>query len=162
MDKTDTKMQTAVERSGFDPHTVFMKILAGDLPATFVHRDELVSAFMDIQPVNTGHVLIVPNIAIATLAELDAETGARLFHVGQRIGAAVRRTDIACEGVNLFLADGVAAGQTVYHVHLHVLPRFENDGFRFQFPQGYYDPPSHEAIEHAAEKIRSALANEGI
>ena len=160
MHKTDAKAQNAVERGGFDPHTVFMKILAGDLPASFVYRDDLVSAFMDIQPVNTGHILIVPNIAVATLAELDAETGARLFHVGQRIAAAVRRTDIACEGVNLFLADGVAAGQTVYHVHLHVLPRFENDGFRFQFPEGYYDPPSHEAIEDAAEKIRSALADD--
>ena len=152
--------KTAVERSGFDPHTVFMKILSGDLPASFVYRDDLVSAFMDIQPVNTGHTLIVPNIAVATLAELDAETGAQLFRVGQRIAAAVRRTDIACEGVNLFLADGVAASQTVYHVHLHVLPRFENDGFRFQFPEGYYDPPSHEAIEHAAEKIRAALTDD--
>ena len=161
VDKGSQRGQNAVERGGFDPHSVFSKILTGEMPASFVYRDELVSAFMDIQPVNPGHTLVVPNTAIATLAELDPETGARIFRVGQRIAAAIRRTSLDCDGVNLYLADGVAAGQTVYHVHLHVLPRHRGDGFAIQLPDRYFDPPRREQIEQAAAQIRAALGSEG-
>ena len=87
----DDDRRNAVERGGFDPNTVFNRILAGELPAAFVHRDELVSAFMDIQPINPGHVLVVPNERAATLAELPPETAAQMFRVGQRVAAALER-----------------------------------------------------------------------
>lgn len=160
MDRDNQRGQNAVERGGFDPHSVFSKILAGEMPASFVYRDEFVSAFMDIQPVNPGHTLVVPNTAVATLAELDPETGARIFRVGQRIAAAIRRTNLDCDGVNLYLADGIAAGQTVYHVHLHVLPRHPGDGFAIKLPDGYFDPPGRELIEQAAAQIRAALSRD--
>lgn len=160
MDNDTPRGQNAIERGGFDPHSIFAKILAGEMPASFVYRDELVSAFMDIQPVNPGHTLVVPNIAVATLGELDPATGARIFCVGQRVAAAIRRTSLDCDGVNLYLADGVAAGQTVYHVHLHVLPRHPGDGFAIKLPNGYFDPPDRDVVEKTAEQIRVALANE--
>ncbi|HLA63452.1 MAG TPA: HIT domain-containing protein, partial [Rhodothermales bacterium] len=94
--------------------TVFARILRGEAPATFVHRDDRVSAFMDIQPVNPGHVLVVPNEPVASLAELDPETGAHLFRVAQRVAAALRASGLPCEGVNFFLADGAAAMQEVF------------------------------------------------
>ena len=148
----------AVQRGGFDPHTVFEKILAGELPATFVYRDDLVAAFMDIQPITPGHTLVVPLLKAATLAELPPATGERMFAVAQRIGAAIRRTELACEGINLFLADGVAAGQTVFHLHLHVFPRHAEDGFRWKLPDGYYTPPPREEIANTGAAIRAALA----
>lgn len=144
-------------RGGFDPDTVFARILAGKLPASFVHRDALVSAFMDIQPITPGHVLVVPNERAATLAELPPDTAAHLFTVGQRVAAALRASTLACEGVNLFMADGVAAGQTVFHMHLHVFPRYAGDGFAWKLPARYHEPPSREALETSAVAIRSAL-----
>jgi len=153
----DDSERTAVQRGGFDPHTVFEQILAGTLPATIVHRDDLVAAFLDIQPITPGHTLVVPLIKAASLAELPPTTGARMFTVAQRIAAALRVTDIACEGVNLVLADGVAAGQTVFHLHLHVFPRHVDDGFRWKLPERYYTPPPRADIEAMGGKIRQAL-----
>ncbi|MEQ8663916.1 MAG: HIT family protein, partial [Gammaproteobacteria bacterium] len=115
-------------------------------------------AFMDIQPITPGHTLVVPLVKAATLAELPPATGARMFTVAQRIGAAIRRTELACEGVNLFLADGAAAGQTVFHLHLHVFPRHADDGFRWKLPDSYYTPPPRAEIERAGAAIRAALA----
>ena len=156
------KGQNAVQRGGFNPDTVFSKILNGSLPAAFVYRDETVSAFMDIQPINPGHVLVIPNKSARTLAELPQSTAAHMFSVGQKIAAALRRTDLACEGVNLFMADGVAAGQTVFHMHLHVFPRYTEDGFRWQLPEKYYDPPSEDALEDVSKRIKQELAKQNL
>ncbi|MGR8920569.1 MAG: HIT family protein [Gammaproteobacteria bacterium] len=155
----DDDRRNAVQRGGFDPNTVFERILAGELPAAFVYRDEHVSAFMDIQPINPGHVLVVPNERAATLAELPPDTAAHMFRVGQRIAAAIRASALRCEGVNLFLADGVAAGQTVFHMHLHVFPRFDGDGFQWKLPAGYHEPPGRADIEAVCADIRAALDN---
>ncbi|MEX2481225.1 MAG: HIT family protein [Gammaproteobacteria bacterium] len=153
----DDRERNAVQRGGFDPHTVFERILAGDLPATVIHRDELVAAFLDIQPITPGHTLVVPLVKAASLAELPAATGARMFSVAQRIAAALRVTELRCEGVNLFLADGAVAGQTVFHLHLHVFPRYQDDGFRWKLPENYYSPPPRIEIEAVGARIRQAL-----
>lgn len=109
---------------------VFCGILAGNLPASVVTRDAGCTAFMDIQPVNPGHVLVVPDQHAATLADLPEETGTRLFRTAQQVAAALYGSGLRCKGVNFLLADGEAAGrQEVFHVHLHVIPRFEGDGF---------------------------------
>ena len=144
---------------------VFCRLLVGasdsaaphDLPASFVYRDEVCSAFMDVQPVNAGHVLVVPNRHAPDLASLGPQDGAHLFQVGQRLAAALRRSSLRCEGVNLFLADGAPAGQEVFHVHLHVIPRYAGDGFGFTFGPGYARLPPRQELEHAAALIRQAL-----
>ncbi|MEM6425937.1 MAG: HIT family protein [Cyanobacteria bacterium P01_D01_bin.128] len=132
-------------------------MLRGEAPATFVYRDDWVSAFMDIQPVNPGHVLVVPNQSVASLSELDEETGAQIFRVAQRIAKALQQSELRCEGVNLFLADGAAAMQEVFHVHLHVFPRYRGDGFGLQFSERYFTKPSRSELENAGAKIRQAL-----
>jgi histidine triad (HIT) family protein len=124
-----------------------------------VYADERAVAFMDIQPVTPGHLLVVPRAHVAYLAELDPETGGHLFQVGMELAAAVRRSHIRSEGVNLFLADGEAAGQEVFHVHLHVIPRFAGDGFGFRFGPGYHRLPDRASLDDVAEAIR--LAQEG-
>jgi histidine triad (HIT) family protein len=136
---------------------VFCDILAGEEEASFVYRDEQCAAFMDIQPVNPGHVLVVPNDHAADLAELEPEIGASMFILAQRLAAALRDSGLRCEGVNLFLADGPVAGQDVFHVHLHVLPRFRGDGFGLKFAPSYFQRPPRSALDEAAERITQAL-----
>ena len=75
----------------------------------------------------------------------------------RRLNTAIRKSGLKAEGVNLFLADGEAAGQEVFHVHLHVIPRFKNDGFGLKFPDHYNDNKEMDDIKAAAEKIKAAL-----
>jgi diadenosine tetraphosphate (Ap4A) HIT family hydrolase len=136
---------------------VFCDIIRGDADASVVYADDLTLAFMDIQPVNGGHLLVVPRYHAAYLADLDPETGGRLFQVGMRTADALRQSGVRCEGVNLFLADGAAAGQEVFHVHLHVIPRFSGDGFGFRFSPSYYNLPSRATLDDVAGSIRQSL-----
>jgi len=140
---------------------IFCQILRGEAPGTFVYRGDTCSAFMDIQPVNSGHVLVVPNRHADYLAALECSTAAELMEIGQRLAAGLRTSGLRCEGVNFFLADGEAAGQEVFHVHLHVIPRFPGDGFGFRFGPHYTQRPTREALEGAAAQIRAALGGSG-
>lgn len=137
---------------------IFCRILAGELEASIVHRDDLCTAFMDTQPVNPGHLLVVPNVHAAHLADLSAEAGARIFQVAQQLAAALRTSGLRCEGVNFFLADGEAAMQEVLHVHLHVFPRYAKDGFGLTFAPAYFEKPPRSDLDRAAASIRTALA----
>ena len=137
---------------------VFCDILAGKPPSSIIFRDDLCCAFMDIQPVNPGHVLVVPAGHASCLAELDEESGAHMFRVAQRIAQAIRNSGVKCEGINLFLADGETAGQDVFHVHLHVLPRYTGDGFGLRFGPEYGNRPSRAELDGIAGKIRRALS----
>lgn len=136
---------------------VFCDIVRGSAPASIVYADELVMAFMDIQPINPGHLLIVPRVHAACLSELDSETGARIFQIGQQLAAAIRHSGVRCEGLNLFLADGEAAGQEVFHVHLHLIPRFRGDGFGFRFGPEYSRRPERDALDDVSASIRQML-----
>jgi histidine triad (HIT) family protein len=136
---------------------IFCDIIAGQSASSIVYEDDLAVAFMDIQPVNTGHVLVVPREHATYLSDMDEETGAQLFRVAMRVQEAIRRSGVRCEGVNLFLADGEAAGQEVFHVHLHVFPRFVGDTFKLEGDQSVF-PPRQE-LEEVAGKIKGAMGN---
>jgi histidine triad (HIT) family protein len=136
---------------------IFCDILANQSPSSRVYQDEICTAFMDIQPVNPGHVLVVPNQHAACLADLDEATGGHMFRIAQRIAAALRQSGIKCAGVNLFLADGEEAGQDVFHVHLHVIPRFSEDGFGFRFSPSYPHKPPRQVLDDTANQIRAVL-----
>jgi len=137
---------------------IFCKILAGKAPASFIYKDENCSAFMDLHPVNPGHVLVVPNEHAASLAQLPPDTGGYLFQVGQRVAAALRESGLRCEGVNFFLADGAAAGQEVFHVHLHVLPRFAGDGFGFRRRPGSGFLTGRASLDETAARIEAEMS----
>lgn len=134
---------------------VFCDIVDGKLPSSMVFEDDVAIAFMDIQPVNSGYVLIIPKRHATYLAELDGEIGGRVFQMAQRVAAAIRKSDVKSEGINLFLADGEAAGQEVFHVHLHVIPRYDGDGFGFRFGPEYGNRPEREQLDHVAGQIRT-------
>ena len=136
---------------------IFCDIISGLAPASFVHQDELCVAFMDIRPINPGHVLVVPRVHVSMLTALDIASSGRLMQVAQQVDAALRRTGLRCEGVNLFPACGRAAGQEVMHVHLHVFPRFHGDGHHIRFSPGYFTRPPEVELENNAELIRLQL-----
>lgn len=136
---------------------IFCEIARGNADAAIVFQDDLTTAFLDIQPVNPGHVLIIPNVHVAYLAELSEETGAHIFRTAQRVAAAIRASGLKCEGINFFLADGEAAMQEVFHVHLHVFPRYEGDGFGLTFAERYFTKPPQSEINEAAAKIRKQI-----
>jgi histidine triad (HIT) family protein len=135
---------------------VFCRILDGNEPASFLYRDECCAAIMDIKPINPGHLMVIPNRHASSLAENDPETVAHLMRVAHRLTAAVRASGLRCEGVNLFVADGEAAGQEVFHLHLHVVPRYRGDGFKLRFGPHYSTRPRAE-LDEAAQLIRQAL-----
>jgi histidine triad (HIT) family protein len=114
-------------------------------------------AFMDIQPVNPGHVLVIPKKHSADLSDMEPEEFGRLFITAQKLAAALRSSGIRCEGVNLILADGEVAGQEIFHVHAHVIPRFAEDGFGFRFGPGYSILPERRELDECARKIQSAM-----
>jgi diadenosine tetraphosphate (Ap4A) HIT family hydrolase len=136
---------------------VFCDIIAGRSPASLVYRDEYCIAVMDICPVNPGHLLVIPVNHATHLADLQPRVGGALFEVAQRLAAAIRASGVKAEGINLLLADGEAAGQEVFHVHLHVLPRFRGDGFGHRFPPQYGQRPPREQLDADATAIRTSL-----
>ena len=136
---------------------IFCRIGARELPASIVYEDESAIVILDIQPVNPGHVLVIPKRHAESLINLPAEDAGHLMKVAQIMDEALRKSDLKCEGVNILLADGRAAGQDVNHVHLHVFPRFEDDGFELQMDASTRKPPSRQQLDADAEKIQKAL-----
>jgi histidine triad (HIT) family protein len=112
---------------------------------------------MDIQPINSGHMVIIPNEHFSGLEDLPQETGQHIFSVGQKLARALRGSGLQCEGINFFLADGKAAMQEVFHFHLHVIPRFDGDGFGFQFSPRYAELPTRDELEKDAFHIKRSL-----
>jgi histidine triad (HIT) family protein len=131
----------------------FCKLVNRELPISIIYEDEKVISFMDIQPVNPGHLLIIPKTHATYLKELEPGTGGHMFKTAMKLSKALRASGAKCEGVNLFLADGEAAGQDVFHVHLHVIPRFMDDGFGFKFDKSYWTLPAREELNEIANKI---------
>ena len=133
---------------------IFCKIIAGEIPSTKIYEDELVYAFLDISPINPGHVLVIPKEHHESASTIPEAIAGRMFHVGSRIGIALKRLD-AYDAYNLHLADGAAAGQVVMHAHLHVGPRFAEDDFHWNWRQKQYE--SDEVANEVQQKIMGAF-----
>ena len=136
---------------------IFCSIARGEMQASIVRETDSVLAMMDIQPVNPGHVLVIPKAHATYLADLDGKVGGEIFQLAMQVADGLRRSGLRCEGVNLFLADGEVAGQEVFHVHLHVFPRFKGDGFGLRFGPGYGKHPKREELDRIAASIKNAI-----
>ena len=132
---------------------VFCKIVAGQIPSTKVHEDESTLAFMDIGEVNPGHVLVTVKPHVENIYGLDSALAAAVFQTAARVARALKKA-YTPEGVTLYQANGPAAGQTVYHFHLHLVPRYTQDGMRLTWPT---KNPPREQLEANAAKLRVAL-----
>jgi len=133
---------------------VFCKIVAGQIPSTRVYEDEHVLAFMDIGQVNPGHVLVAVKKHADNLYALDDAQAAAVARAGLQVARAIRDA-FKPEGLSVYQANGKAAGQTVFHYHIHLLPRHAGDGMELTWP---VKNPPREKLEDYAAKIRAALA----
>jgi len=137
----------------YDPSNVFARILRGEISAHKVHEDEHTLAFMDVMPQSEGHTLVIPKSAAENIFELDPQSLAATILVTQRVARAVKRAFDA-PGVMIAQLNGAGAGQTVFHIHFHVIPRYEGIDLRFH-ARGMADP---QVLAAHAVRIRAALA----
>ena len=139
--------------SVYDTDNIFARILRGEIPSHRVYEDDAVVAFMDVMPQGTGHTLVVPKSPSRNLLDADPAALGPLFAVVQKVARAAKSA-FAADGVTVMQFNEPAAGQTVYHLHVHVLPRFE--GVPLKPHTGDMEKP--EVLAANAEKIRAALA----
>lgn len=132
---------------------VFCKIVAKAIPATVVHEDEHTLAFMDIGQVNPGHVLVAVKKHADNLYALDDAQAAAALRSAARVARAIRAA-FDPQGLSVYQANGKAAGQTVFHFHMHLVPRHEADGMALTWP--VKNPPREKLVEYA-ERIRAKL-----
>jgi histidine triad (HIT) family protein len=137
-----------------DPNCIFCKIVAKQIPATVVHEDAATLAFMDIGQVNPGHVLVAAKAHAENIYALDDEQAGALFRAAAKVSRAIRAA-FSPEGLSVYQANGKAAGQTVFHVHIHLVPRNEGDGMALSWP---VKNPPREKLEEYAAAIRSRIA----
>lgn len=135
----------------------FCAILAGARPASLVHEDDQVIAFMDLRQAVLGHVLVVPRRHVGTLFDLDEDTAAHLMRVAVRIARAAEHV-FAPDGLNLWQSNREAGGQEIPHVHLHVQPRMAGDGLLRIYPGVPPAPAPRIELERLAMTLREALA----
>ena len=133
-----------------DPDCIFCRIIAGELPGTIVAEDDRTVSFMDINPATRGHALVIPRAHAKDLLEIDPEDLAACAQAAQRL--ARKATDnLGADGVNLLNACGAPAWQTVFHFHIHVIPRYADDPLRLPWVPGPGDP---EEIKAAGEELK--------
>jgi len=133
---------------------VFCKIVVGQIPSTRVFEDEHTLAFMDLGQVNPGHVLVAVKKHAANLFELDDVQAAAVARASTRVARAIRDA-FGPAGLSVYQANGKVAGQTVFHYHVHLLPRHEADGMELTWP---VKNPPRETLEGYAEKIRKKIS----
>lgn len=134
----------------------FCDLIRGAAEVSVCYEDADAIAFMDIQPVNAGHVLVVPRQHYESLLDVPQELGAHLFNVTMRLANAVRRVT-GSEGMNLVVNSGVAAGQDVFHYHVHIIPRRKGDGFDIELPFAGSEMPDRTLLDMTAARILAAL-----
>jgi len=132
---------------------VFCRIVAKEIPATLVHEDEHTLAFMDIGQVNPGHVLVAVKHHAENIYALEDAQAAAVFRAAAKVARAIRGA-FEPQGLSVYQANGAAAGQTVLHLHVHLVPRYEGDGMALTWP--VKNPPREKLVEYAG-KIKAKL-----
>ena len=131
---------------------IFCKIIAGELPSSKVYEDEHVIAFLDIHPVTSGHTLVVPKIHCDDLLGCDFTVASQMMNAAQKVGAAVMKAT-GTAGFNLGVNNGATAGQVIFHLHMHVIPRSTADGLHLWPAKEYQDGE----MKEIAQRIKDHL-----
>ena len=131
---------------------IFCKIIAGEIPSTVVYEDDDVKAILDVNPAARGHVIVFPKAHAANIFEIGDEDLKKAICVAKKIAAAVKKA-YNCDGVNILQNNGEAAGQSVFHLHIHVIPRFEGDTVNMKWKPG--EMPSD--MDVIASEIKNAM-----
>ena len=133
------------------PDCVFCKIVSGAIPAVKIYEDDETLAFLDIQPVNPGHALVIPKDHFENIYDIPAEAWLRVALAAQKVALAVKN-GMSADGINLGMNNESAAGQLVPHAHIHVIPRINEDGFKHWGHNLYKD---NDEMTETAEKIKA-------
>lgn len=141
------------ETPAYDPSNIFARILRGEIPCTKVYEDDAFLAFMDVMPQTPGHTLVLPKAACRNLLDCPADVLARLLPTVQKLAHAVK-TGMAAEGITISQFNEAAGGQTVFHMHMHIIPRNEDAPMKHH-ARGF---APKEELEANAARIRAALA----
>lgn len=135
-----------------EENCIFCKILAGEIPSVTVYEDDSFKAILDVNPAARGHVIILPKNHAADIFELPEEDAAGIMQVAKKIACALKAT-YHCDGINILQNNGEAAGQTVFHLHVHVIPRFDGDTVDIGWEKG----STPDDISAIADEIRANL-----
>lgn len=136
-----------------DESCIFCKIANGRIPASTVYEDDEFRVILDLGPASRGHALILPKNHFRDVCELDEKTAAKILPLGARIGGAMKES-LGCTGFNLVQNNGGAAGQTVFHFHMHVIPRYEGGPAIVSWTPGQAAP---EELDQTAKMIKEYL-----
>lgn len=131
---------------------LFCKIIAGEIPATKIYEDEKTFAFLDINPVNPGHTLIVPKKHSENIFDIEKQDLCAIAETSKKIAQAIKK-GLNPDGINIINNNQPAAGQVIFHYHTHIIPRFENDGFKHWHGSSYKEGEGNDV----AEKIKNSL-----
>ena len=131
---------------------IFCKIVAGKIPAAKVYEDKNVLAFLDIEPVNNGHTLVIPKKHYETILDIPEDLLQKVIVAVKKVARAVKQ-GVNADGINIGQSNFRAGGQEVFHIHFHIMPRFEDDGLK-HWPGKKYE---EEEMEKIAERIRNQL-----
>jgi histidine triad (HIT) family protein len=133
--------------------SIFSQIIAGYIPGHIIYEDDNTVAFLDINPVNPGHTLVVPKKESATFADADPKDLNAMINTAQKIAKALLKLEDVV-GVNIMCNNGKAAGQAVFHTHFHVIPRYENDGYDIWHGKPYHSGEAEKIREQIMEKLK--------
>lgn len=133
---------------------IFCEILKGRMPAVKIFEDDKMLVVMDKKPITNGHLLVIPKKHAEFLTDLNDDYAREMLVVAKKVASTLKKSRLRCKGVNYFLADGAEAGQEIFHVHLHVIPRYRKDGFYMHMPRNYEDETSLKELEKTASMIQ--------
>ena len=136
-----------------DDNCIFCKIAGGVIPSTTLYEDEDFRVILDLGPASRGHALILPKQHFADVCALDGDIAAKVLPLGAKIGSAMKKS-LGCAGFNLVQNNGEAAGQTVFHFHMHVVPRHAQDGIALTWPR---KEPGPAVLQAYADRLSTAL-----
>lgn len=132
---------------------IFCKIISGDIPSSVLYEDEAFKVIMDISPAAKGHAIIIPKKHFANLFELEDDFANKLLIVAKKVAKAMNK-ELECDGINLLQNNGEAAGQSVFHIHFHLIPRYHDDKVKITWTPGQYkDGEAKELADKIARHI---------
>lgn len=134
---------------------LFCKIIRGEIPSEKIYEDEHTYAFLDIHPINKGHTLVIPKMHVENIHDISSENFCTLMETVRRLALVVKE-GVHADGINIGINNGHAAGQLVFHAHVHIIPRFTGDGFLHWHGEGYREGE----IQTTAEKLCTVLNKE--
>lgn len=135
-----------------EANCIFCKIINGDIPSKTLYENEEFKVIFDIAPASKGHVIILPKYHAANIFELPEEVTAKAFILAKKV-ATVLKDVLKCDGINILQNNGEAAGQTVFHLHIHVIPRWNDDNMGLSWKQGEADSEVLDGIIQAAKDL---------